>query len=334
MKNILIIALLVAIAFASLRGSDRKGQNHHDLKKERKGERDTDRSDSLSGSNENEYSLYDSEDRSTFYSSEDVSSLDSSEEDSTLYNSEEKYTLYDSDDDNTYESTLNDSESSESSSESESQSSKFNHKRNDQNKKQNRDGKRGHRGGRFNNKDNQTRDRKHPHPPRPQDEFSKKVFQNLKKTGKVILEEWNITQDPSLKNEIRAILITNLENLLPVAEVLNTQESGSIQQIDTVQPDNHPHPHPHPPPPPQPEDEFAKKVFDTLHQIGFEILESWNLEQNVEVKNQIRANLIQQLSDLIPIQQVEAQTTIIDVPIIIDTVQERTAPRLAEESGN
>lgn len=77
---------------------------------------------------------------------------------------------------------------------------------------------------------------KHPHPPRHQDEFPRKVFQNLKKTGKVILEEWNITQDPSLKNEIRAVLIDNLETLLPVAEVLIPTEvrSGPAESMKRV----------------------------------------------------------------------------------------------------
>ena len=34
----------------------------------------------------------------------------------------------------------------------------------------------------------------------------------------MILEEWNVVEDPVLKNEIRSVLIQNLENLLPIAE--------------------------------------------------------------------------------------------------------------------
>ncbi|CAD8061557.1 unnamed protein product [Paramecium sonneborni] len=313
MKNIIIIALLLAVAFASLRGSDRKEYKHErDQNKLRKGDRD--RSDSSSGSYEDEYSY-------------------------TLQNSEDNYTYESTSYDSESSESSSGSESSESSSESESYSSEFKHKRNvHHHKQQNRDGRRGPRG-RFHNKDQQFQNRKHPHPPRPQDEFSKKVFQNLKKTGKVILEEWNINQDPSIKNEIRAILIANLENLLPVAEVINTQESVPNEPISPDQKDHRPHRCPHsippPPPPPQPEDEFANQVFKTLHQIGFEILEQWNLEQDVQVKNQIRANLIQQLSELIPEQLVEVSTTtIIDAPLQIETIQERAVPRLTDENGN
>ncbi|CAD8132741.1 unnamed protein product [Paramecium octaurelia] len=194
----------------------------------------------------------------------------------------------------------------------------------------------GPRGGRFHIRDQKNNDKDHPRPHRPQDEFPRQVFQNLRKTGKVILDEWNITEDPSLKNEIRAVLIGNLENLLPVAEVLIPTEvaSGPAEPINVVQREHHPHPHPPPPPPPQPEDEFARQVFETLHQIGFEILEQWRIEQDVEVKNQIRANLIQQLSDLIPAQSLEVSTTILDNPLQLEIEQVHPTPRLADENGN
>ncbi|CAD8140054.1 unnamed protein product [Paramecium pentaurelia] len=287
----------------------------------------------LYDSADEEYPVYESDDKYTLYESDDKYTLyDSADEEYPVYDSDDKYTLYDSDD----EYTLYDSESSGSSSDSESESQEFKHRKNGHNQRHNKFGRRGPMRGGFHNRDQQNNNKKHPHPPRPQDEFPRKVFQNLRKTGKVILEEWNITQDPSLKNEIRAVLIANLENQLPVAQVLTPTEvvSGPAEPINTIQREHNPHPHPPTPPRPQPQDEFARQVFETLHQIGFEILEQWRIEQDVEVKNQIRANLIQQLSDLIPVQPLEVSTTILDAPLQLETVYEHSVPRLADENGN
>lgn len=55
------------------------------------------------------------------------------------------------------------------------------------------------------------------HPRPPKDEFPRLVFKTLRKIERGILEEWRLAEDPSLKNDIRSLLIQNLENLLPIA---------------------------------------------------------------------------------------------------------------------
>ncbi|CAD8074313.1 unnamed protein product [Paramecium primaurelia] len=142
------------------------------------------------------------------------------------------------------------------------------------------------------------------HRPRP-DEFTRSVFKTLKQIEKGILQDWRLTEDPVLKNQIRILLIQNLENLLPIAQTpVEPIEIQSVSsRIHEENNENHqrpPHPRPPQPPHPEPEDEFANQVFDTLHQIAQVILEQWNVEKDVEVKNQLRQNILEQLGALLP----------------------------------
>jgi hypothetical protein len=98
------------------------------------------------------------------------------------------------------------------------------------------------------------------HPRPPKDEFPRLVFKTLRKIERGILEEWRLAEDPSLKNDIRSLLIQNLENLLPIAvEPVDPVESKNSSPRPP-KPDDH-----HPKPPQSEEDEFAKQVFEQLH---------------------------------------------------------------------